>query len=663
MRKYVSAVIFTTLLGAFQLPSVHADVLVADATVATTKGDPAPAEYSFTTTASEVLTLTLTDIQEPAAFTSLSVAVTLNDTLVGSATVDATHKATVAIPAAVGTYTVHVVGAPDSTQGFGSFGACVTRNSDPTPRTCIAADSYSGNIEIPNTPSSTPTSQVSTQFTSTTAGTYTVTLSDDAFPVALGTLSGLISNGATQTVITAGAPMQVTLTAGTQYQLLLFAQTNATVMAGLYGIKVVDPAGAVLFDRSEPVGSIAPVTEITNPKAQALTLKLQDYGYPSALSGLGAAVTLGSTPLAVQNAAGTIAIASAAAGTLELWTYAEPGSQPGVYGLSLASSSSTLYSTTQVLNPTATTTSTFAFVVQLPAAGQYNLAVSDFQFPGALQSLSSTIELGGTVLTVSSSGDFTTTQGGTAIVEVQAQAVPSGTGIFSVAVQSGGSSPTLLLDQTQGVGGVFTQRIINFGNAGQYDLTLTDLNFPQAFTTLAVVLSQGNQVLGKVYDSGSTGTFSFKLTPGQYVLSYVTEPGTQTGSLPLGYGLYGTRISSTPPTVTFSASSASVQANDTDTLTWSSTNAASCTASGGTGWSGAEATSGSLAVVVSQTETLTLACTGPGGSVTQTVTITATAPPSKSSGGGGGELGIDALALLALVTLATRARLGLRRGR
>ncbi len=603
----------------------------------------APLEYSFSTTTAQALTVTITDFQTPAAFASLQVAVTLGDTLVGSGTVDSSHTATVALPAAIGNYVVHVIGTPDTTQAFGSFG--VTVASTATPTDFIAQ--FSGNLTIPSPPSTMGTSSFSTNFTSTTAGNYTVTLTDDAFPVALNFLSALIINDATQTTISPGTPTQVTLAAGTTYQLLLAATANPSLGAGLYGVHITDPNGGVVFDRTLPVGGVGSATVVSNPSAQALTLGLADYQYPAALSTVAAAVTQGGlAPLAELTAAGSVANIAAPAGPLDLWTYAAAGSQPGVFGVTLSTSADILYSTTQVVNPSAAAASTsYGFVVNLPAAGSYQLAATDFQFPSALQSLTATVAQNGTVLTQNSTGVFNAAAG-VAVVLVNATPPTSGNGLFAVTVQSTATSATVLLDQTQAVGGTFTTQTLNVTASGGYIVTLADLGFPQDFANLAVVLSQGTKVLGQVYGAG---TFPTTVTPGTYVLTFVATPGAD------NYGLYSLNISPAPaPTVTFSASAPSVTTYQSVQLTWSSTNATACSAAGASGWSGTEALSGTASVVVNANLALTLTCTGPGGSTTQTVNVTAT--PAQTSGHGGGA--IDWLELAGLASL-----LALRRSR
>jgi plastocyanin len=645
------------LIGTCCLGSAQADTLLDQTNVVGLPTNAAPSQHAFTDATAEALTVTLTDFQTPAAFSTLKIAVTLGDTLVGNATIDATHAASVALPAAAGNYTVYVVGTPDSVQQFGSFGVCVTRDADPTPRTCVPDYSYSDSLTTPSTPTSTGTSTLNSNFTTTAAGTYTITLSDDAFPAALPTLSAIITQGSSQVggIVSAGSPVQLTLAAGTTYQILAAATADANLKAGLYGVHIVDPASAVVFDRSIPVGALQPATIVTNPSAQTLNLTVNDFDYPAPLAGLGAAVTSGGIALGTLNAAGTLPIATAPAGHLDVWTYSAAGAEPGVYSLSLSSTTASLLSTTQVVNPAATSGSMdFAFVLDLPAAATYGLAVNDFQFPAQLGALSATVAQNGVVLPQTSGGTFTA-QAGNAIVLVNAQPPQNGNGIFGVTVSTTAATPQVLLDQTQAVGGVFNTQVVNVGKSGAYDVTLTDLAFPKAFQNLAVVLSSGSKVLGKIYGGG---TFPVAISPGQYVFTFVASPD------PVGYGLYSVNISSTAPTVSFTAASSSVSAGQTVQLTWSSQNATDCVAGGASAWTGSQPASGTLAVAIAATETLTLTCTGPGGSATQSVTITATAAaPSKSGGGGSADpLLLLVLALTASLRFAPTARCVSRNG-
>jgi hypothetical protein len=629
LKLFLSAAAIAPLLAG----SARADVLLDQAKLIGLPTVAQPSEHAFTATAAEALTVTLKDFTAPAAFVSLQVAVTLSDKLVGSVKVDPTsHTATLPIPAAAGDYVVRVIGTPDATQSIGSFGACVTRDADTMPRTCVAAYSFSGNIQTPATPSTTPSSSLNTNFTSTTAGTYSVTITDDAFPVVLQKISGGIASGSTPVANLAAGTTPVTLSAGTTYTLVIGALADATAKAGLYGVRIVDPSGTAILDRTLPVGTMPASMIVNNATAQGCGLTLTDLAYPAALAGVGIAVTQGSTSVAKLTAPGTLANFMLPAGSVEIWQYAVAGTQPGVYNVTLSNSTTTLFSNTKVVSVApASSAQSFAFVVTLSAAGTYNLAVTDFQFPAAL-TLSPTIAQNGMVLPQSSNGDFTAAQG-IAIVVVNAQTPQSGgTGIFDVAVQTSGTSPQILLDQTQVVGGVFDTRTITVGISGAYDATLTDLGFPATFQNLGVVVSRGGQIAGKVYGGG---TFTFNVTPGPYLLTFAATPNAQQN-----YGLYVVRVASSAPVVTFAANSASVTVGQSVQLTWSTQNATTCTASGTTAWSGTQATGGTLAVSIDSTATLTLTCTGPGGSAAKSVSVTATPAPAKSGGGGSLDWGL-----------------------
>lgn len=652
MRRILVALI--SLLAGYSAfaPAARAEVLLDQATLVAAPSVAPPSEYPFTLATAQALTVTLTDFQTPAAFTSLQVAVTLGDALVGTSAVvsSAASTATVAVPGVAGDYVLHVIGTPAAAQGYGSFGVCVAPASSPSQ--CIASYSFSGNIETPSTASTTATSTLNTNFTSTVAGNYTVTLTDDVFPVALQSLSAGIFQGSTpiSVAIPAGSATQVNLAAATSYQLLVAAIADATLKAGLYGIQITDPNGATVFNRTLPVGTMPASNLVDTTSAQNLSLTLTDFDYPAALAQEAVAVTSGSTSLAQLTAPGSLANFMAPAGVLEVWQYTVAAAQPGVYSVSLANSTQSLFSTTQVVNPSAATTQeSFAFAVNLPAAGSYNLVANDFQFPVTLQAISATVAQNGAALAVDSSGNFNAAAGYVVVV-VQVTPSLSGASIFGVTVQTGGASPQLVFEQTQEVNGVFNAQTVNVTSAGDYDFTLTDLVFPAKFADLAAVVSQGSVVLAKIYSSGSSGgPAKLSLAPGQYVLTFVTSPNTSGLPSTQNYGLYSIQAGSSAPTVTFTSSAASVTTGQTVQLTWSTQDATACSASGNAGWTGDEPISGTMSVTISATATLSLTCTGAGGSTSQSLTVTATASNVKTGGGGG--LGWETVGALTLYLL------------
>jgi hypothetical protein len=199
--------------------------------------------------------------------------------------------------------------------------------------------------------------------------------------------------------------------------------------------------------------------------------------------------------------------------------------------------------------------------------------------------------------------------------------------LFDVNIQSTGASASLVFDKTQSVSAtpaLFNAQTLTIADNASYDVNLTDLKFPVAFDSLALVVSRGSEVLGKVFGAG---TFSFAGTPGTYQLTFVASPSSDQL-----FGLYADSVVYSPPTVTLTSSVATAVTGSSITLTWSSTNATSCTASGGS-FTGS-GTSGTASVTLSATTTYTMTCTGTGGSGTQSVTVTATAAPAKSGGGG-----------------------------
>jgi hypothetical protein len=446
---------------------------------------------------------------------------------------------------------------------------------------------------------------------------------------------------------------------------LVAATANASVQAGLYGIQITDPNGNTVFNSTQPVGTLPAATIVDNTSTQGLNLTLTDFAYPAALAGVGVAITEGSTSLAQLTAQGSQSNVMAPAGSVSIWQYGLAGAQPGVYSVNLSSTTAgtSLFSAVKVVNPAGVTGQSYAFAVNLPTAGTYTLVTNDFQFPLPLQSTSATVAQNSAVLlTQSSAGSASfTAAAGYVVVVVDAVPPQNGNGIFGVTVETSGATPQILLDQTQAVGGVFSTNTVTVPTSGSYAVTLTDLGFPAAFDNLAVVLSSGSQVLGKIYGGG---TFSVAATPGPYVLTFVATPNSATNSqgalITPNYGLYSITMATSAPTVTFGASAASVPAGQTVELTWSSTNATSCSAGGASGWTGSEMTSGSTAVIINANVTLTLTCTGAGGSASQSVTVTTT--PATTTSGGGGAVDWWMLAVLGVWTGVRRTVVGRRRG-
>jgi hypothetical protein len=387
---------------------------------------------------------------------------------------------------------------------------------------------------------------------------------------------------------------------------------------------------------------------------------VSDYGFPGPVASASALLTTGGRSLGSASAAGGAVSVPAPSGTLSLWTFGSAGATPGTYSADVAGATD-LNTVARGVQPAGSGTYAYAFVAPLLSAGGYQATVADLQFPSQLSALAFAVAQNGLILQQSAGAAAVnfTAGAGNAVLLVTAQppasGSASGSGLFDVNVQTTGASASLVYDKTQIVSGsstLFDAQQLNLGVNASFDARLTDLKFPAAFDTLALVISRGTSVLGKVYAGSGTGTFSFNGTPGAYQVTAVATPAS---SPPQQFGLYGVSITYSAPTVTLTSGAATAAIGAPVQLTWSSTNATSCTPGGGN-FTGSVQTSGTQAVVLAATTTFTLSCTGPGGSATQSVTVTATAAPAKSGGGG---LDWSMLAVLGVWVLVRRSRVRL----
>jgi hypothetical protein len=599
------------------------------------------------------LVMTFTDLQTPAPLGTASVVVTQGAAIVGTtALAAAATTATLALPAAVGQYTLRVIGTPGSA-GYGIFTVCVAPKTTPT--ACIADASLSGNITVQTTTADPTLTTFSATLTVATQGSYTFTYADEKFPVALSSAtiapSIALFQGATLiSVPVPASPATLTLNPGT-YTLLGIAQADPTAKAGLFGVSVSGPAGVSLLNIAYPIGTLAAASALTNPSAQSLKLTVTDFAFPTALGSASAMVTSGATSLGSATASGGASSFSAPAGPLQVWSFGAASTGAGTYEVDLTAGAASLLQAD--FGVSSAGSFAYAFVSQALAAGVYQATANDFQFPAALTAAQFAVAQNGAVLkqAISVGSLQFTAAAGPVVLLIDATPSANGNGLVDVNVQTAGASPQLEFDHLQlvmTVPGGFTSQGINLGTSGTFNVTLNDLMFPAQFQSLALIGTSSGTVLGSVYGAG---TFPITATPGNYQFTIVAIPAVNEQ-----YGLYGIQIVDAPPTVTLTASPTSVAAGGTTTLSWTTTNATSCTASGGT-FTGNESTgSGSTSVVAAATTTYTLTCTGAGGTASQTATVTVTPAVAKSGGGGGG-VGLDLvgfLGMLVLVRMRTR---------
>ncbi len=629
-------------------------------------GAPAATEETFNIAAVAAgstqpdLIVTFTDFQTLAPLASASVVVTQGAAIVAqtalvpvTAPTTPAPTATLALPAAVGQYTLRVIGAPNAEAGYGTFSVCVAPKATPT--ACIADASLAGNVTVQSAPADPTVTTFSATLTVATAGAYTFTYQDDQFPVALQTLTFALFQGSQ--IIAApisASPAMLTLNPGT-YQLFAVAQADATVQAGLFGVAVTGPGGISLLGTAYPVGLLGQGSQVSNPTAQSLTLKVADFQFPAALMSASALVTSGGAKLASASVIGGSSTFMAPAGALQVWStgVAGPangaGTGVGTYEVDVTSASANLSQSARGVSGGGSLAN--AFIPAQPlAAGSYQATANDFGFPAPLTAVQFAVAQNGTVL-MQQNGVGTikfTAAAGPVVLLVNATPQADVNGLVDVNVQTTGSAPQLLFDQVQPVSmsGGFISKSIALGTSGNFDVTLTDLAFPAQFQNLALIGSSAGAVLGTIY---SGGTFPITATAGNYQFTLVATP-----TAPQQYGLYGIEVVNAPPQVTLTASPMSVTTDAATTLSWTTSGATACTASGGTFTGSEPVGSGTASVVVTATTTYTLTCTGAGGSGSANVTVTATAAAAKSGGGGG--IGLGLLAMLAAMFTLVRMR-------
>jgi hypothetical protein len=632
------------LLALGAVSGARAATLVSDATLVGTTV--APASRAFEIVQSGRYVLDVSDVELPALLVSLRAAVTRGDQKV----VTLAAAGQVQFDATPGTYEVQIAAVPSAAGGLGSFAARVSSVASGA----IVLD-YSDAVTGPKSPGPPGQGIVQTTVTLPADGNYELTVIDLGFPEALASADVLLTRGGVQFArVSKTNPAQTFAATAGAYDLLLVAQAGATTSAGLAGVRIRNVGtGAPAFESSFAIGALGEPQPIAFAAAGAGSLAVADLAFPGALGSIASAVVQGSTLLASRNSAGSSAfVAQAGPAALYAWPVPAPPAAVGSMSADVTGSTGRVAYRIFSASPetTSPTTSIEQSVATIAAGGPHRLTLTDFQFPAALALLEAAVLQNGQELgrrAGSGTLDVTAATGPLSIL-VAATPATSGMGLYGLQLVPS-TSGTPVFERTQAAGAILQSRAVNVTTAGSYDVRLTDLQFPLAFTELAAAVTRGTQRVGFIFGGGR---FSFDATPGVYQLNFVTR--VDAGAK---FGTYGLDVSTTPPvpTVTLSANPTSVQAGDSATLTWSTTGAASCVASGQ--WSGSRAVSGSQSVgPINVESTYTLTCTGSGGSAARSVTV---GLRKASSGGGGGAVDLIA-ALLMLCAVFVRPRRAVR---
>ena len=622
-------------VGNVMAATIGADMEVLTATPALARGLP-PAREFVIVTAGQV-EVRLADLAAPATFANLRLVLTRNGTRV--ARLDAAGS--IQFAAQPGNYKVQVLGAAaaGAGAGAGTFSVEVRTVSSGA----ILFQFSDGMLADP--PANNPNRSImDTTFTVAQAGTYTVTLTDRSFPVALSRADLIVLSSGSAVLATlgpcAGAPCSASFVAASPgtYDLNIVADATGSDQAGLYSVSIVGgPSAASVYVSTQAVGQLPAALPLMFPVGGAATLTATDFVFPAALSAFRAlavqgATSLGQLTLAIPAVTGSVPLNGVVAGSGQLFVFSRANSPvAGSYGLKLMQGTQAILEDAHPVPEGYVATAAlggYRYSANIATAGNYQLQLRDYAFPNVFSSLRVAVSQGG-VLTQSLAAAGTTTvplAAGPVSIVVSAKPISAASNsLFGLSLSP--ATGAAVVTGAQGVGGLFSTRTGTIPTAGSYDLTLNDLGFPVNFGELAVAVTQGTNLVGQIFGGGK---ISFTGTPGVYSLNVLAQ--LSAGS---NYGSYGYELATTPPlpTATLTASPAAVNAQQATQLQWSSTDATVCTASGG--WSGSRSLSGiETSPILTADSTFTLNCTGPGGSVSRSVSVTVTASGSGSSGGG-----------------------------
>lgn len=395
---------------------------------------------SFTVTSSGNYQVTLSDLQLPQALSTLTMAIAneggvlvTNSTLATSSGTT-TVSATVALQAGV-TYRIFAGGQANTTTNAGLFGVSVTAQGSSTPvyssTTPVGAVTYISSPAL-------------------TAGSYTLSIADLAYPSALTALGGAVTlNGQSAAVLSAAGTQTFTAAANT-YQVFAFGLASSS-SEGSYALSLTPAGGAAQLSVARAVAASGGSTytysyDTTTVGGSVYSLSLADFSFPAQFTSLSVVAMQNGAPLgSALLAANSPASLTPTTGTVSLLVFAQPTSSGGLFGLSLTAggSSTATFATTQGVGPLFSTSP-----VTITTSGSYELSLTDLAFPTPFASIGAIVTSGTSVVgeTVSSGSITFNAPAGDYFVSFIAE--PQGTyqaGTYLLTFGTPAAAPTLTL--------------------------------------------------------------------------------------------------------------------------------------------------------------------------------------------------------------------------
>jgi hypothetical protein len=281
-----------------------------------------PYRFDFDVASAATLTATLADLQFPAPLTTLAAQTARDGQAIGGRLTASTGTS---FAATAGSYRLYVDAVPSASPG--SFGITV---APPAPAALVLEEVQ--NV-VPVGPV-TDLGALDTFFDVTTAGNYTLTLTDfgaSGFFDAFASIELALTRD-NQLVGSRTAPGSIAFAATPgRYGIAIVADPAGNAGEGLLGVRVRGgPADAIVFDRTEAVGSDFVAATVDVAIAQSVDVRLTDVGFPATFASLRVAVTRGAERVGEIVGAGTFSF-QAVPGTYIVNLLAVPSAAVG-YG-------------------------------------------------------------------------------------------------------------------------------------------------------------------------------------------------------------------------------------------------------------------------------------------------------------------------------------------
>jgi hypothetical protein len=428
---------------------------------------------------------------------------------------------------------------------------------------CTSAATYAQQtplFEEIRTVSSVVTPVESAPFNVTTAGLHDITLVDlgalfsPTAPVT--SIQLAVMRGATVvTTLNAAGTTQVTLPVGT-YVLRVAGQPGPNAGSGLFSVAVQAVAGTTpLASFTETLSALAtPVPSnvrliqdsVTLPVGNYVT-ELVDLAFPQALDNASIIVTSGAAVSALVNLPATLADQAAftvgSGGAFSIYALGDSplATNAGLFMIRIrdTTNNTVVFSRLLPVGRVAALGST-----PILAVGQYDLVTADLAFPAALTQSGALVARSTNnspeVARLAAAGTYSFNPPVPGIYDVFGLAVPGttpGGGALAVEIRQ---STSKLFTAVRTAGGdaasgtpvfAFPVEIIN---PGSYTVTVTDMVFPAALSSVNIALSQGAAVVAR---RDMAGGVSGNLVSGRSYVLVAAKPASGTGGLMQAGGL------------------------------------------------------------------------------------------------------------------------------